>query len=164
MSKVLVAGVGNVFLGDDAFGVEVAARLAAEELPLGVEVGDFGIAGVHLAYQLLEGYKAAVLIDALPRGGRPGDIYVIEPQGTRRGDDNGDDGIVDSQATVDSHGMQPEAVLRMVEILGGSLPRVILVGCEPGCVEEGMGLSAPVAASVGRAAEVVKELLADLTG
>lgn len=161
MSRVLVAGVGNVFLGDDAFGVEVASRLSAEPLPPGVEVGDFGIAGVHLAYQMLDGYKAAVLIDAVPHGGQPGDIYVMEPQ-TAPGGDGGE--AAPPRAALDAHSMEPEAVLRLVQVLGGSPPRVILVGCEPGSVEEGMGLSAPVAASVERAAQLVKELLADLMG
>lgn len=155
MNRVLVAGVGNIFLADDAFGVEVASRLAAGPLPDGVEVGDFGIAGVHLAYQLLDGYRAAILLDAVPRGGEPGDIYVIEPE---PGDEP------ESGVELDAHGMHPEAVLRMVEVLGGHLDRVMVVGCEPAAVEEGIGLSPRVAASVGPAVEVVRRLLEELAG
>ena len=119
MNRVLVAGIGNVFLGDDAFGVEVARRMAAGEVPDGVDVADFGIAGMHLAYQLTDGYQAAVLIDAAPRGGRPGDLYVIEPEPDPAGEGEGG---------LDAHGMHPEAVLRMVEILGGGPERVVVVG------------------------------------
>src|ERR1044072_4706859 len=104
--KVLVAGVGNIFLSDDAFGVEVANRLADKELPSGVKYTDFGIGGVHLAFELLDGYDTAILVDAVPRGGEPGTVYVIEPE-------------VDSSRTdggVDAHGFDPAAVLG---VLGG---------------------------------------------
>lgn len=157
--KVLVAGVGNVFLGDDGFGVEVASRLQRLALPVGVDVGDFGIAGVHLAYQLLDGYDAAVLIDAAPRGGRPGDLYVIEPEA---GDP--DDPDQDGPAVMDAHGMHPEAVLRMVRVLGGGPRRVVVVGCEPAWVDEGMGLSEPVSACVEPAVSAVREVLDELCG
>ncbi len=164
MTRTLVAGVGNIFLGDDAFGVEVARRLAGEALPEEVDVGDFGIAGLHLAFQLSDGYDSAVLIDAAPRGGRPGDLYVIDPVGAGDGGDGGDGADEEADPEVDAHGMAPDAVLRMVGVLGGGLDRVLVVGCEPGRVEEGMGLSPPVAASVERAVAVVKDLLAEWAG
>jgi hydrogenase maturation protease len=153
VSRILVAGVGNIFLSDDAFGVEVARRLLPLRLPEGVEVRDFGIAGVHLAYQLLDGYDALVLIDALSFGATPGDLCVMEPEL----DDEGD-------VVVDAHGMQPDAVLRTLEALGGRVERVLVVGCQPWSVEEGMELSPPVAASVDRAVGVVLELLVELAG
>jgi hydrogenase maturation protease len=153
VSRVLVAGVGNIFLSDDAFGVEVARRLTPLPLPEGVEVKDVGIAGVHLAYQLLDGYDALVLVDALPFGATPGDLCVMEPELDEEGD-----------VAVDAHGMQPDAVLRTLEALGGRVGRVLVVGCQPQSVEEGMELSPPVAASVDRAVEVVLDLLVELTG
>jgi hydrogenase maturation protease len=152
VSRILVAGVGNIFLSDDAFGVEVARRLLMSPTPEGVEVRDFGIAGVHLAYQLLDGYDALVIVDALPFGGTPGDLCVMEPELDEEGD-----------VEVDAHGMQPDAVLRTLQALGGRVERVLVVGCQPRSVDEGMGLSPPVAASVDRAAAVVRELLVDLT-
>jgi hydrogenase maturation protease len=148
---VLVAGVGNVFLGDDGFGVEVARRLAAEDLPDGVEVADVGIRGVHLAYQLLDGYDLAILVDASPRGEAPGTISVIEPAAGA---------ATAGGPLVDAHGMAPDAVLAMLEALGGGPVRVLLVGCEPAEVDARMGLSEPVAAAVGEAVEVVRELVA----
>ena len=154
MSRVLVAGVGNIFLSDDAFGVEVARRLADSPLPSGVEVGDFGIAGVHLAYQLLEGYDAAVIVDTAPFGGRPGDLCVMEPDRNRG----------EGEVAVDAHGMQPDAVLRTVEALGGRVGRVLVVGCQPACVDEGMEMSPPVAAAVDRAVDLVAKVLTSLTG
>jgi hydrogenase maturation protease len=146
---VLVAGIGNVFLGDDGFGVEVAARLAGRRLPDGVEVADFGIRGFDLAYALMDGYDAAILVDALPHGEPAGTLCVVEP----RVDDLG------GAATLDSHAMNPMAVLAMVRQLGGTLPLTWIVGCEPGVIDpdgEGhMGLSQPVAAAVDAAADLV---------
>jgi hydrogenase maturation protease len=145
--RVLVAGVGNIFLGDDGFGVEVARRLADQQLPEGVEVADFGIRGVHLAYQLLEGYDLAILVDASARGGKPGSLYVIEP--TPGGGD----------VLLDGHGMQPAAVLGLLEALGGPVGRVLVVGCEPAEVGERIGLSEPVGRAVGEAVRLVRELV-----
>jgi hydrogenase maturation protease len=151
--RVLVAGIGNLFLGDDGFGPEVARRLAGADLPEGVQVADVGIRGVHLAYQLLDGYDLVVLIDASPRGGEPGSVYVIEP-------------TVDAAARqapmVDAHDMGPGAVLALLEALGGTPGRVLVVGCEPAEVGEGIGLSGPVAAAVDRAVEVVRELVTEV--
>ena len=149
---VLVAGVGNVFLGDDGFGVEVARRLAAEDLPPGVKVADFGIRGVHLAYELCDGYELAILVDAVPRGEEPGTLYVIEPEPP--GDPDPDDA-----PPLDAHGMDPGAVLSLLGILGGHVDRVLVVGCEPAVADERMGLSAPVAAAVDPAVTLVQELI-----
>ncbi|MGH9056409.1 MAG: hydrogenase maturation protease, partial [Acidimicrobiales bacterium] len=147
---VLVAGIGNIFLGDDGFGVEVAARLAREDLPAGVKVADFGIRGVHLAYELLEGYDALVLVDAVPMGEAPGTVAVLEP------------GPPGAGGVFDAHSMSPDVVLATLERLGGTLERVLVVGCEPAGVEEGMGLSAPVAAAVEPAAKMCCQLAAEL--
>jgi hydrogenase maturation protease len=153
--RVLVAGVGNIFLGDDGFGVEVARRLAAADLPEGVEVADFGIRGVHLAYQLLDGYDLVVLVDATPRGGEPGSVYVIEPTRSAGAD-------AEQASMVDAHDMEPGAVLALLEALGGTPGRVLVVGCEPAEVTERIGLSEPVAGAVDRAAEVVRELVMEV--
>jgi hydrogenase maturation protease len=157
--RVLVAGVGNVFLGDDGFGVEVARRLAGEPMPEGVRVADFGIRGVHLAYELLDGYRTAILVDAVPRGGEPGTVYVIEPDMLAAGGD-GDHG---DHTLLDAHGMEPEAVLSMLRTLGGADVEVLIVGCEPAEVEERIGLSEPVAGSVDQAVAVVRELVDKVT-
>src|SRR4029450_7034926 len=128
-AKILVAGVGNIFLGDDGFGVAVARQLAGESLPEGVAVEDFGIRGVHLAYQLLDGYDALILIDAVARGGAPGTLYVIEP----------DLDALPSPSPADAHGLEPQAVLGMVKQLGGSIDRVRIIGRGVGGVGEGRG-------------------------
>jgi hydrogenase maturation protease len=160
MSRTLVAGVGNIFLGDDGFGVEVANRLAQRRLPEGVSVADFGIRGVHLAYELLNGYDLLVLIDAVPRGAPPGTVSIIEPYADPESEPAPGDGTL---AAMDAHGMHPEAVLAMMEDMGGHLDRVLIVGCEPGEIEERIGLSEPVAAAVDRAVEAVEELVADVS-
>jgi len=149
--RVLVAGIGNIFLGDDGFGVEVARRLTGERFPAGVRVADFGIRGLHLAYELLDGYDTAILVDAAPRGGRPGTVYVIEP----------DPATAPPDAPLDAHGLTPTAVLAAVKALGGEVGRVLVVGCEPATTEEGIGLSEPVALAVNEAVRVVRELVAD---
>jgi hydrogenase maturation protease len=151
--KVLVAGIGNVFLGDDGFGVEVARRLAAEDLPDWVRVADFGIRGVHLAYELLEGYDTAILVDAAPRGGAPGTVYVIQP------DLDAQPRVAAEDVLVDGHGMEPDAVIALLRALGGEMPRLLVVGCEPAEVTERMGLSAAAAGAVDRALAVVHELV-----
>jgi hydrogenase maturation protease len=153
MRRVLIAGVGNIFLGDDAFGVEVARRLSMEDLPAGVRVVDFGIRSLHLAYEMLDGgYDLTVLVDACRRGGDPGTLYVIEP-----------DPVADrSPAAADPHAMNPDAVLASVRALGGEPGHVLVVGCEPASVDESLGLSASVAAAVDDAVRVVRELLASM--
>jgi hydrogenase maturation protease len=147
--RVLVAGVGNLFLGDDGFGPEVARRLAGRPLPAGVRVVDYGIRGMHLAYDLLDGYDELVILDAAPRGGRPGDVVVLEVGA-------GDFGAGD----FDGHGMEPTAVLSSLGSLGGRLPRTYVVGCEPADIDEGIGLSPSVAAAVDPAVDAVLRLLA----
>jgi hydrogenase maturation protease len=156
--RVLVAGVGNVFLGDDGFGVEVARRLAGETLPGWVRVGDFGIRGVHLAYELLEGYEAAILVDAAPRGEAPGTVYVIEPDLDGEPGPEVQDG---SGVLIDAHGMEPDAVFALLKALGGDIPKLLVVGCEPAEVSERMGLSPPVAGAVDQAVAVVRELIGE---
>jgi hydrogenase maturation protease len=153
----MVAGIGNIFLGDDAFGVELARRLIAEELPEGVRVADYGIRGMHLAYDLLDmAPDTTILLDAVSRGGEPGTIYVLE---IRSGD------VPDIEpSAVDAHGMAPDAVLALLENLGGSAGRTLLVGCEPASTEEVMGLSTTVEAAVDRAVGVVLDLLTDKEG
>lgn len=155
--RILVAGIGNVFLGDDGFGVALADRLAQRALPAGVEVVDYGIRGMDLAYALAEGLDAAVLLDAAPRGQAPGTLYVIEPQL--------DDGPVD----LDAHGMDPVKVLALARTLGGTPPRMLVVGCEPltrmrGDEDEVVAfLSEPVRAALDEAVALVESLLAELT-
>jgi hydrogenase maturation protease len=165
--NVLVAGIGNIFLGDDGFGVEVAARLAGVDVPDGVRVVDFGIRGVHLAYELLDGYDALVLIDAVPMGEEPGTVAIIEPDlapsGPAEGDDDGDGGDPGLGPTMDAHSMSPAVVLALLASLGGHVDRVLVVGCEPSVIEEGIGLSAPVASAVDRAVEAVLEVGAELS-
>jgi len=150
--SVLVAGIGNVFLGDDGFGVEVVARLAGRDLPPGVEVADFGIRGFDLAYALMDGPDAVVLVDALPRGEPGGTLCVLEPDL----DDLGQAGALDS------HAMNPMAVLAMVRQHGGRVPPTWMLGCERAVLDPDgqgrMGLSAPVAAAVDEAADMVVAL------
>ncbi|MEU8380891.1 hydrogenase maturation protease [Streptosporangium sp. NPDC048865] len=146
--RILVAGVGNVFLGDDGFGVAVARHLAGADLPDEVEVRDFGIRGIHLAYELTGGrYDTTILVDAVSRDGPPGTLYVLEPAA---GDVPG--------SLADAHSMTPETVLSLVGALGGEAGHVLLVGCQPADLSPGMKLSAPVADAVGRAADLVVEL------
>jgi hydrogenase maturation protease len=152
-ASVLVAGVGNVFLGDDGFGVEVATRLLDTPMPDGVKVADFGIRGVHLAYELLDGYDALVLIDAVPRGDAPGTLYVIEPDL-----DAIEPAGVGGGPVMDAHGMAPDAVLALLAALGGRLGRVWVLGCEPADVSERMGLSEPVAGAVEEAVRLARRL------
>jgi hydrogenase maturation protease len=146
MRRVLVAGIGNIFLGDDGFGVEVARRLADATLPPGVDVVPSGIAGLHLAYRLLDGYDLFIAIDAVSRGAAPGTLYVLEPT------------LDDAAAIADAHAINLPAVFATVRALGGQLGRVVVVGCEPAELEERMGLSDIVAAAVEPAVARVRQL------
>jgi hydrogenase maturation protease len=148
--RVLVAGIGNVFLTDDGFGSEVARRLAAAPMPDAVRVVDYGIRGMHLAYDLLDGYAGLVVIDALPGKGMPGELSVLEV---------GPDDL--GEGELDAHGMAPVAVLASLGQLGGSLPPTYIVGCQPAEVGEGMGLTAHVAAAVEPAIDLVYEVLSE---
>jgi len=151
--KVLVAGIGNMFLGDDAFGVEVAQRLALRQLPDGVKVVDFGIRSYDLAYALMENWDLVILVDALPAEGKPGTLYVMEPE------------LPSGEAvgSLDAHTMNPVAVLQLVSALGGKVGRVLVVGCEPASLEPDeageVGLSGPVSAAVEEAVRMVEELI-----
>ena len=148
---ILVAGVGNVFLGDDGFGVEVVRRLSTMDLPDDVRVVDYGIRGMHLAYDLAGGgYDLTVLVDATPRGEPPGTVTVLELDPAAAPADG---------SLLDAHGMQPDVVLGLVTLLGGEPGRVLLVGCEPAMLDHGMALSPPVADAVGPAVDAVLELV-----
>lgn len=156
--RTLVAGLGNIFLSDDGFGVGAAALLARCELPPGVEVVDIGVRGVHLAYQLLDGYDTVVLLDATAQGGEPGTVYLIDHA----------EAAVPETVLIDGHRMTPDAVLALLVTLSagtdGSCPgRVVVVGCEPACLEEGIGLSPPVADALDEAVAVVLRVLAEDT-
>jgi len=154
--SILVAGIGNIFLGDDAFGVEVVRRMAGLRLPAGVRVSDFGIRGFDLAYALQDGYETTILVDACPHGQPPGTLYVIAP----------DLKVLDDpeapQTAIEAHAMNPMNVLRMARAMNIALKNVLLVGCEPETLggEEGqMGLSAPVEAAVDEAVKLVESLV-----
>ncbi len=157
--RILVAGIGNIFLGDDAFGVEVAKRLANTALPAAVRVTDFGIRGFDLAYALQDGYETTILVDACPRGQAPGTLYVIEP------DVSASDAPEDQPAAVEAHAMNPMSVLRMARAMNIEVKNVLLVGCEPETLggEEGqMGLSAPVEVAVDEAVKLVQGLISEV--
>jgi hydrogenase maturation protease len=162
--RVLIAGIGNIFLGDDGFGVEVVKRLAGRGLPEGVEVVDFGIRGMDLAYALHEDYDLVVLVDATPRGGEPGTVYLIEPEIEE-----------DEAVSLDTHGMDPVKVIKLSRALGARPTRILVVGCEPQVIPGRRGgsqthpyddmlmeLSEPVRAAVEEAAKLVKSLVAEV--
>lgn len=154
--KVLVAGIGNIFLGDDGFGVETVRALTGRQFPPHVEAVDIGVRGVHLAYQVLDGYDTLILVDATARGERPGTLYVIEHDSA--------DADEPHDVPLDGHRMTPDTVLALLETLcattGGQPPRrTLVVGCEPASVEEGIGLSPPVSAAVPEAVRLIEELL-----
>jgi hydrogenase maturation protease len=152
--SVLVACIGNIFQGDDAFGCEVASALLQRDLAQDVRVVDFGIRGFDLTWALVGAPGLTILVDAVSRGGQPGTIYTIEPE-------PGDLDVENGQ-TVDAHNMDPVQVLRAAKAFGGKLGRILLVGCEPGDLggEEGrMGLTPPVRAAVEEAATVVESLI-----
>ncbi len=155
---VLIAGVGNIFMGDDAFGCEVAGELSRRTLPVDVRLVDFGIRGIDLTYALMDGCEAAVLIDTINRGGRPGDLYVIEPEPS-------EEEPAPEDLMMSGHDLDPAKVLTIVRAMGGACRRLLLVACEPQTFggEDGvMGLSDPVAAAVPRAADMVEDLAREL--
>jgi hydrogenase maturation protease len=154
--KILIVGIGNIFLADDGFGVEVAGRLANHSFPSGVRVADFGIRGFDLAYALMDGYETTILVDAYPGEGRPGTLFVVEPDLQ----DLNSEGT--PQGFIEPHAMNPINVLRMAIGMGGQLKRVLVVGCVPATLgpEEGqMGLSEPVAAGVDQAVKLIESLV-----
>jgi hydrogenase maturation protease len=155
--KILVACIGNIFLGDDAFGIEVARQLAARTLPDNVRLRDFGIRGYDLAYSLLEADDLVILVDACPRGQAPGTVYVIEPE-------LGEAAAPTTLAALDAHTMNPVAIIRLAQSMGPISKRILLVGCESATLggEEGaMGLSEPVSQAVIEAVSVIERLIAE---
>jgi hydrogenase maturation protease len=157
-ARVLVAGIGNVFLGDDGFGVALADRLSRRALPAGTEVVDFGIRGMDLAFAMQDGYDAVVMLDAAPRGDAPGTLYVIEA-----------DLDECERPAVDAHGMDPVTVLGLVRALGGTPPLTYVVACEPERAiradrdELVVELSEPVRAALDPAVRLVESLLAQIS-
>jgi hydrogenase maturation protease len=156
--RVLIACVGNIFLGDDGFGVEVARRLAGMRLPDGVKLADYGTGGMHLAYDMADGYDTTILVDAAPRGGAPGTVCVIEVDPAEHPNPAAALGALQGSMLFDGHGMQPDVVFGILEMLGGKAGRILVVGCEPASTGYGMELSGPVAAAVGEAARIVLDL------
>lgn len=155
--RILVAGIGNIFLRDDAFGCEVVRQLAGRAMPDGVRVADYGIRGFDLAYALMEDYDAFILVDALPRGGPAGTLYKLQVEAS--------DLPRPDQLDIQPHGMNPVTVLSMVRAMGGSPASVYVIGCEPAPLdelEERMGLSEPVQAALDGAVVMVESLLSDL--
>ena len=152
---ILIAGIGNIFFGDDAFGCEVAQQLMREPLPAGVRAFDYGIRSYDLAYALLEPNDAVILVDALPRGEEPGTVCLLELDMNEL-----DKAEIES---VNAHAMNPVAVLQLVRSLGGSPRQIYLVGCEPAVLEtEELGLSKKVKAAMPVALEMIRELIARL--
>lgn len=153
---VLIAGIGNIFLGDDAFGSEVARKLAQRSWPPGVRVVDFGIRGLDLVYALMDQHDHRILVDASPRGQTPGTLSLIEP------DLNALQNPAAELPCIDSHAMDPVQVLRSVYALGANCERIVIVGCEPedcGGVDGRMGLSPAVQAAIEPACDMVTELV-----
>jgi len=159
-ARILVAGVGNIFLGDDGFGVEVALALSKRQLPESVSVKDFGIRGFDLAYALLDPWDAVIIVDALPRGQAAGTLYVVEPDLAAL------PGAPSQDTAINPHGMDPVRVLNLAASQGTISAQVLVLGCEPqdfGDELEGrMGLSAPVQAAVEEAAKMVLEFAAGI--
>jgi|SRR5215813_1601798 len=153
--RIFIAGIGNIFLGDDAFGSEVARRLQLRDLPDDVQVVDFGIRGFDLAYALLEEYEVTILIDASPRGGEPGTLYTIQPDLSEL--------ETDARAVLlDAHDLNPMKVLTAVKAMGARFQRILLIGCEPGTLESEdgrLGLSEPVKLAVDEAIRVIESLV-----
>jgi hydrogenase maturation protease len=150
--RTLVAGVGNVFLRDDAFGVEVVRLLGEQPRDDGVEIRDFGIRGVHLAYELLNGCDLFVLIDAAPRGAAPGTVSVIDVELP--------DPATFTSPVIDAHSLTPDSIFALLASLGGKPGRSLLVACEPADVSAGMGLTDPVTEALPHAVRAVEEILA----
>ncbi len=157
LRKILVAGVGNAWLRDDGFGGEVARRLQQSELDEGVSVMDVGTGGLDLAYEVMRGYDALVILDVSQQGGEPGTLYVMEPE------EDTVLGSIEDGEMINPHAMDPQTVLRFVKSLGAWPARVVVIACEPAEVEEmGWGLTEPVKEAVERAVGLVVETIADL--
>ncbi len=155
--QILVAGVGNAWMQDDGFGGEVARRLEQRDLPSGVTVMEFGAGGLDLAYEIMRGYHALVLLDVSRQGGEPGTLYVIEPDPEEFG------GAIEDGEAINPHGMDPKTVLRFVTAVGGFSGKVVVIACEPAEIEDlGMGLSPAVEAAVDRAVDLVVSTIEEL--
>jgi hydrogenase maturation protease len=154
-ARILVAGIGNIFLGDDGFGSEVVRNAELPQDNPAVRVIDYGIRGMHLAYDLLEEWDTLLLVDAVPSRGQPGTLHVFQA-------DHESDESVSAAAGLDGHSMDPAAVFASLRALGGTPPYTVVIGCEAGSVEEGIGLTEPVARAVPRAAHAVEEIVAAL--
>jgi len=150
--RILVAGIGNIFFGDDAFGVEVIRALQERAIPPEVYLEDFGIRSYDLAYALMDGYDVVILVDATPRGQTPGTVSLIEPLL---------DGLDDAPMDItNAHGLNPATVLQMVQTMGGHMGRLYLVGCEPRVLEsDDLVLSPPVQAAIPQAVEMILSLV-----
>jgi hydrogenase maturation protease len=156
-AQILIAGVGNSWMQDDGFGGEVVRVLGERELPSGVSVEDFGTGGLDLAYEVMRGYDALILIDASRQGEEPGTLFVIEPQREEFAPS------IEDGEMIDPHGMDPQTVLRFVNATGGWPGKVVVIGCEPGEVDDvGYGLTPVVEAAVGRALTLVRETIDEL--
>ena len=157
LRSILIAGVGNAWLRDDGFGSEVARRLHERELPPDVAVMDAGTGGLDLAYEVIRGYDALVIVDVSQQGGVPGTLYVMEP------DEESVPGAIEDGDVINPHGMDPQTVLRFLKAAGAWPGRVVVVACEPAEIEEmGWGLSEPVRSAVDRAVDAVLETVAEL--
>jgi hydrogenase maturation protease len=159
VSSILIAGIGNIFLGDDGFGVEVARRLSTSEVPAGVRVVDYGIRGLDLAYALADLPDVTILVDACQRGDAPGTLFVIEP--------DLECPETSDPPSIDPHSLDPIRVIRMAKSIAGRLNRILLVGCEPATLgpEEGqLGLSEPIEAAVEEAVKLVLDLVQETRG
>jgi hydrogenase maturation protease len=157
VKRILVAGIGNAWMKDDGFGGEVAKRLGERELPEEAAVFDFGTGGLDLAYEVMRGYDALILVDVSRQGGEPGTLYVMEAE-----EDDVEAGIEDGQV-LNPHGMDPQTVLRFVKTLGAWPGKVVVIACEPAVVEEmGLGLSDEVSGAVDRAVELVMSTVEEL--
>jgi hydrogenase maturation protease len=155
--RILVAGVGNSWLRDDGFGGEVARRLEGLELPDGVAVMDAGTGGLDLAYEVMRGYDALVILDVSRQGGDPGTLYVMEVP------EESVEAKIDDGEAINPHGMDPQTVLRFVRSIGAWPGKVVVIACEPAVVEEmGFGLSADVLSAVERAVDLVLETAVEL--
>ena len=156
--RILIAGIGNIFFGDDAFGVEVAQRLLRRPVPEQVRVVDFGIRGLDLTYALLDGYETVILVNAVPRGGRPGTLYVLEP------DPSTLSATEDGRLLIETHNLDPVKVLRLAASMGAQVGRLLIVGCEPLAAadpeEMQDGMSEPVLAAVEDAIGLIETLIA----
>ena len=157
LRSILIAGVGNAWLRDDGFGGEVARALSERELPHGVSVMDAGTGGLDLAYEVMRGYDALVIVDVSRQGGEPGTLYVMEP------DEDSVQGAIEDGETINPHGMDPQTVLRFVKSVGAWPGKVVVIACEPADVEEmGWGLSDDVREAVDRAVDLVVETIGEM--